>query len=292
MRADVSPPGLSGNQPDPSGGGARLQPLAGFDAAGIRGVLTDLDDTLSTGGRLDPDAFAAMQRLQTAGFRIVPVTGRSAGWCDHFVRMWPVDAVIGETGAFYMVREGNGVRTVFTPDAAALEAARSRRTAIAQKVLAEVPEAALAGDQPYRLVDLAIDIAESIVPPVSPPRVARIVELLRAEGMHAQPSSIHVNAWFGEFDKGHTARKLLAEHFGDADEAARDRWVCIGDAPNDAPLFAAFRHSVGVANLREHADRIPVLPAWITLAANGAGFAELAAHLLAARGKGLAARGG
>ncbi|TXL68574.1 HAD-IIB family hydrolase [Zeimonas arvi] len=259
-----------------------MRPLAEFDARGIHGVLTDLDDTLSTDGRLDPEAFAAMNRLREAGLRVVPVTGRSAGWCDHFVRMWPVDAVIGETGAFYMLREGGGVRTVFMPDAAALEAARTRRGPIAEAVLREVPEAALAGDQPYRLVDLAIDIAEA-VPPVAPERVARIVALLRAHGMHAQPSSIHVNAWFGEFDKGRTALELLAGHFGETDEAARDRWVCVGDAPNDAPLFAAFRNSVGVANLLERADRMPVLPRWITGAPSGAGFAELAAHLLAAR---------
>lgn len=273
---------VPGHLPDDRRPADRLQPLAGFDARGIHGVLTDLDDTLSTDGRLDPEAFAAMNRLRAAGLRVVPVTGRSAGWCDHFVRMWPVDAVIGETGAFYMLRKGGGVRTVFTPDAEALAAARTRREAIAARVLQEVPEAALAGDQPYRLVDLAIDIAEAVAP-LAPERVARIVALLRAEGMHAQPSSIHVNAWFGEFDKGRTARKLLAEHFGEDDDAARDRWVCVGDAPNDAPLFAAFTHSVGVANLMERVDRMPVLPRWITRAPSGAGFAELAAHLLAAR---------
>lgn len=260
----------------------RLQALAGFDARGVRGVLTDLDDTLSTDGRLDPLAFAAMCRLHAAGLRVVPVTGRSAGWCDHFVRMWPVDAVIGETGAFYMVRSGRGVRTVFTPDAAQLDAARTQRDAIAAEVLRAVPEAALAGDQPYRLVDLAIDIAEA-VPPLPPERVARIVALLQARGMHAQPSSIHVNGWFGDFDKGRTAQRLLAEHFGDHTDTARDGWVCIGDAPNDAPMFAAFRNSVGVNNLLERAAHMPVLPRWITQAAGGAGFAELADHLLAAR---------
>lgn len=259
-----------------------LRPLAGFDARGIRGVLTDLDDTLSTNGRLDPEAFTAMCRLQAAGYRVVPVTGRSAGWCDHFVRMWPVDAVIGETGAFYMLRQSGGVRIVFTPDEAALEASRSRRATIAAAVLREVPEAALAGDQPYRLVDLAIDIAEA-VPPLLPARVARIVEFLHSHGMQAQASSIHVNGWFGDFDKGRTARKLLAEHYGETGDKAGTSWVCVGDAPNDAPLFAAFPHSVGVANLLERRDWMPVLPAWITRAPGGRGFAELAAHLLAAR---------
>src|SRR5690606_39657776 len=137
-----------------------MRPLEEFDARDIHGVLTDLDDTLSTDGRLDPEAFAAMNRLREAGLRVVPVTGRSAGWCDHFYRMWPVDAVIGETGAFYMLRQGGGVRIVFTPDEAALAAARTRRATIAAAVLREVPQAALAGDQAYRLVDLAIDVAE------------------------------------------------------------------------------------------------------------------------------------
>jgi HAD superfamily hydrolase (TIGR01484 family) len=259
----------------------RLQPLANFDARGVRGVFTDLDDTLTTGGRLDPQAFAAMGRLQAAGLRVVPVTGRSAGWCDHFVRMWPVDAVIGETGAFYMFRCGGRVETVFTPDAAALDAARTRRDSTAAAVLREVPGAALAGDQPFRLVDLAIDIAEAVAP-LPPDQVARILALLRAQGMHAQASSVHVNAWFGDFDKGRTARKLLSEHYGDV-EAACDSWVCVGDAPNDASLFEQFRHSVGVANLLERAGQMPVLPAWITRAPTGAGFCELAAHLLAAR---------
>lgn len=260
---------------------SRLAPLAGFDARGICGVLTDLDDTLTTGGRLDPIAFDALHRLQAAGIAVVPVTGRSAGWCDMIVRIWPVDAVIGETGAFWMVREGGSVKVRYTMDEASL-AARSRRDEIAARVLAEVPQARLAGDQPYRLVDLAIDIAEAVSPPLLAPQVQRVVEIMHSEGMHAQPSSIHVNGWFGEFDKGRASLRLLAEHFGDAGETAQQRWVCIGDAPNDAPLFAAFRNSVGVANLLERVEQMPVLPAWITQAAYGAGFVELAERLIAA----------
>ncbi len=53
----------------------------------------------------------------------------------------------------------------------------------------------------------------------------------------------------------------------------------VGDSPNDAPLFVFFR-AVGVANVREFAARIPSLPAYVTQAAAGAGFAELAAYLL------------
>ena len=80
--------------------GATLQPLASMPPgvrAGIRGVLTDIDDTLSTHGRLTADAYMALERLREAGLLVVPITGRPAGWCDHIARMWPVDAVVGDT---------------------------------------------------------------------------------------------------------------------------------------------------------------------------------------------------
>ena len=53
----------------------------------VKGVLTDIDDTLTTGGRLTAEAYAAMERLHGAGLVVVPVTGRPAGWCDHIARM-------------------------------------------------------------------------------------------------------------------------------------------------------------------------------------------------------------
>jgi HAD superfamily hydrolase (TIGR01484 family) len=65
----------------------------------MRCVFTDIDDTLSTRGRITAEAYAAMERLHAAGYLVIPVTGRPAGWCDHIARMWPVDAVVGENGA-------------------------------------------------------------------------------------------------------------------------------------------------------------------------------------------------
>ena len=65
-------------------------------------MLADIDDTLTTHGKLTAAAYAALERLQRAGKLVIPITGRPAGWCDHIARMWPVDAVVGENGAFYM----------------------------------------------------------------------------------------------------------------------------------------------------------------------------------------------
>ncbi len=267
--------------------GPALQPLAAMPEAArrtIRGVLTDIDDTLSTHGRLSADAYSAMERLRTAGRLVIPITGRPAGWCDHIARMWPVDAVVGENGALYMRhddRAGTLVRR-FALDEPTRRANRVRLAAIGEKILAAVPGCALASDQRYRETDLAIDFRED-VPPLPREAVDRIVALMEAAGMTAKVSSIHVNGWFGSFDKLTMTRTLLAEVFGIDIDAERERFVFVGDSPNDAPMFAFFPNAVGVANVRDFADRIATLPAFVTAGASGAGFAELADFLLAGR---------
>jgi HAD superfamily hydrolase (TIGR01484 family) len=261
-----------------------MRPLASMPDAvrrGVRGVLTDIDDTLSTHGRLTAEAYAAMERLRGAGRLVIPVTGRPAGWCDHIARMWPVDAVVGENGALYMrydARERKLVRR-FAAEEPVRVANRARLAAIGAKIVAAVPGCALASDQLYRETDLAIDYRED-VPPLPRNAVDRIVALMQAEGLTAKVSSIHVNGWFGRYDKLAMARTLLVEAFAVDLDAERERFVFVGDSPNDAPMFAYFPGAVGVANVREFADRIATLPAYVTHAPAGAGFAELAGFLL------------
>jgi hypothetical protein len=249
----------------------------------IRGVLADIDDTLSTHGRLTAQAYAALERLSAAGRLVIPITGRPAGWCDHIARMWPVDAVVGENGAFYMRYDKKNRRLVkrFAADDATRRANRARLTAIGEQILLNVPGAALASDQLYREADLAIDFRED-VPPLPRDAVDRIIALMEAEGMTAKVSSIHVNGWFGAWDKLSMTRTLFAEVFGLDLDAQRARYVFAGDSPNDAPMFAFFPNAVGVANVRDFADRIAPLPAYVTVREAGAGFAELADFLLEA----------
>jgi HAD superfamily hydrolase (TIGR01484 family) len=261
-----------------------MRPLATMPVAvraAVRGVCTDIDDTLSTHGRLTAEAYAALERLRAAGKRVIPITGRPAGWCDHIARMWPVDAVVGENGAFYMRYDAASRRLVrrFLVDDATRRANRARLATIGERILAAVPGSALASDQHYREADLAIDFCEDVAPL---PRAAvdRIVALMEAEGMTAKVSSIHVNGWFGGYDKLGMTRTLLAEAFAIDLDAERERWIFAGDSPNDAPLFAYFPNSVGVANVRAFADRIDPLPAYVTAGEAGAGFAELARLLL------------
>jgi len=257
-----------------------MKPLVDLDARGVRTVLVDIDETLTTGGKLTAPAYAALERLQRAGLRVVPVTGRPAGWCDHIARMWPVDAVVGENGAFYFFYSGKRLHKRFHDNRDTRMEKRARLDAIAAQILAAVPGCALASDQPYRETDLAIDYCED-VPPLPLEAAQRIAGLMRQAGLSAKVSSIHVNGWFGEYDKLAAARELFAERFGLDLEAAHGEVVFAGDSPNDAPMFAFFEKSVGVANVRRFEHLLSDRPKYVTRADSGAGFAELADHLLA-----------
>lgn len=266
---------------------SNLQPLADFplhERRRIRGVLTDIDDTLTTEGKLTAEAYGALARLEAAGFLVIPITGRPAGWCDHIARMWPVDAVVGENGAFYFRydRRARKLEKRFLDDAAARAAKRERLAALAERILAAVPGAALASDQLYRESDLAIDFCEDVAP-LPAEQVDRIVALFEEAGCTAKISSIHVNGWYGDYDKLGMTRRLMAEVFGIDLDGAREAFVFAGDSPNDQPMFAFFPHAVGVANVVDFAERLQVKPRYITKARAGAGFAELADALIAAR---------
>ena len=262
-----------------------MQPLAALPAsacAAVRGVLADIDDTLSTHGRITAEAYAAMERLHAAGLLFIPITGRPAGWCDHIARMWPVDAVVGENGALYMIRDDRSrqLRKRYALGEAERALHRRRLAEVAAAIVRQVPGSALASDQPYRESDLAIDFCED-VPRLPDAAIDRVMALMREAGMNAKMSSIHVNGWFGSYDKLAMTRALLREEFGIDLDAERDRFIFVGDSPNDAPMFEFFPFAVGVANVRAFAGRLPAFPAYVTEGESGAGFAELVDRLLA-----------
>ena len=264
-----------------------MLPLSEFpvkERRGIRGVLCDIDDTLTTGGRLTAGAYAAMERLQRAGLLVVPITGRPAGWCDHIARMWPVAAVVGENGAFYF-RYDQAARKMlrrYVHDTTTRAAQREQLQQIGANIVAKVPGAAIAADQVYRETDLAIDYCEDVAL-LARAAVDRIVALMQAHGLTAKVSSIHVNGWFGSYDKLGMTKRLMREEFGAELDRAREHYVFVGDSPNDAPMFDYFPHAVGVANIREFAGRLAHEPKYVTIAASGTGFCEVADILLAAR---------
>lgn len=264
-----------------------LQPLSRFAAADrgrITHVLCDIDDTLTTDGILVPEAYSAIAALCDAGVGVIPITGRPAGWCDHIARMWPVDALVGENGAFFFRYDRNGKRMQrrYWKDKRERAHDRERLAAVRDYILQQVPGCAVAADQAYREADLAIDFCEDVAP-LSRGQVQQIQRLFEERGAHAKISSIHVNGWFGDYDKLSMTRVLFREVYGHELEAVSSTVVFCGDSPNDAPMFGYFRHSVGVANVRQFTDILDAAPAYVTKSDGGRGFAELAAALLAVR---------
>lgn len=256
-------------------------------ARNVRVLFTDVDDTITTHGKITEEAFSALWALANAGVAVVPVTGRPAGWCDHIARMWPVAGVIGENGAFYFyydqAEEKLRGRYLLTAEERARLAARFGD--LGERILAAVPGSAVASDQAYRIHDLAIDFAED-VGPLPDAAVDRIVALFTEAGATAKVSSIHVNGWFGDYDKLGMIRRFAREMLGlDLDRRAdRNLAVYAGDSPNDEPAFAFFENSVGVANVRAFRERLRHPPVWITRGPSGEGFGELARVILGAKG--------
>jgi HAD superfamily hydrolase (TIGR01484 family) len=244
-------------------------------------LFADIDDTITTEGRLTAQAYSAMERWQQAGKLMIPITGRPAGWCDHIARMWPVDAVVGENGAFYFYHDRQKQRLTqrFLFDTNTRTLNRDKMRLVREQILDAVPGTAVASDQSYREADLAIDFCED-VPALDEAEVDRIVDIMQSHGMTAKISSIHVNGWFGEYDKLTMTKILLREIFSVDLGQQKQHYAFIGDSPNDSPMFAYFPLSVGVRNLEDFGDRLEHKPNYITIERAGAGFAELVDFLL------------
>ena len=261
---------------------AGIQTISGDVCRTLAALLCDLDDTITTGGKLTAEAFTALWRAQEAGLSVIVVTGRPAGWADHLARMWPVHGVIGENGGLYFRHVDGTMRRYYTYPAEDRVVFRERLRAIGEEILREVPGCAIAADQAYREFDLAIDFAEDVAP-LPFPDVRRIRDLFVVRGATAKISSIHVNGWFGSFDKVTTAQRYLRDELGLGADEARERVLFVGDSPNDEPMFSFFPHTVGVATIRRYADLLSTWPAYITNEGGGAGFAEAVNEVLRKR---------
>ncbi len=247
----------------------------------IRYVLTDIDDTLTLDGKLPAVAYGAMERLQQNGIKVIPITGRPAGWCDHIARMWPVDGLVGENGAFYFYYDEKQRKMArrYWRDAKQRKSDTVKLDALAIQILQKVPGCMISADQSYREADLAIDFCED-VQPLAMAEVKKIVSLFEEAGAVAKISSIHVNGWFGDYDKLAMTKKLFEEIFSISLENNKHEILYSGDSPNDAPMFAFFQNSVGVANILDFTDEITHEPTWVTQKEGGYGFAEMVDILL------------
>jgi len=244
------------------------------------GVFFDIDDTFTTRGKIPAASFDALWKLKDAGIKLVPITGRPGGWCDHIVRMWPVDGVVGENGAFYFwmdEHEGKLKKRFLDPEDVRKKN-RGRLGGIRDEILSAVPGCAVASDQSYRETDLAIDFREDVTP-LGWDDIEKICRIFQKHGAQFKVSSIHVNGWVGGHDKLSTTRVFVRERWGMDLDSVRDRFFFCGDSPNDEPMFSYFPHTAGVRNVLLFAGRMKHLPAFIADSEGGEGFAEIAVIL-------------
>ena len=262
----------------------------------LRGLFTDIDDTLTTDGAITPDALQALADLKAAGLSVVAITGRPVGWSEPFAAQWPVDAIVAENGAVALRRAAEDLNEIglqrlsnkrwqLSKSYQQTPTIRQQNYARMQQVLAqieaEVPSARRATDSAGRETDIAIDHSEFTHLPQD--AIDHAVRLMRAAGMNATVSSIHINGWFGDHNKLEGARWIVRELWGRNLDAEMDRWVYVGDSTNDQLMFQHFEHSVGVANVARFVPQLQHLPRYVTQGERGAGFAEVARAILANR---------
>lgn len=251
-----------------------------FDFSQARILFTDVDDTLTTSGRLLPETYQAICNLADKGVAIIPVTGGCAGWCDQIMRTWPVQAVIGEGGALYIARDAQQATRWYYWSNREQHLADQARILAAIKHLDLDFEPILAKDQPFRLVDVAIDYNQD--QSLSPMQVQTLCEALMQAGFRVKKSSIHVNVWLGDFDKCAMARRVGHSLLNMDDGELKRHSLFIGDAPNDESMFEFFPNSIGVSNIRPHLEQMTFGPSVITTQRCGLGFTEMADRWLRA----------
>ncbi len=276
--------GSAGRRPFDAGQGRTSRPLSELPLrawAGVTGLMTDIDDTLTRDGAIEPAALDALHALRAAAIPVLAITGRPHGWSLPFACEWPVAAIVAENGAVSLIGHRDGVHTEFAQDAATRAHNARRLQQVAARVTQQVPGATLAQDSAGRLTDIAVDHSEfSRLDAVA---IERVLALMREAGMTASVSSIHVNGWFGQHSKWTGAQWMVQRLFGRRLDDELGRWVYVGDSTNDQLMFERLPHSVGVANLCRFAAELQHWPAWLTAAERGQGFAEVAQALLAAR---------
>ena len=258
-----------------------MKPLSALEheeAARLRGVLFDLDDTLLSHGRLTRAAYDALWSLHEGGLTLAAVTGRPCGWGDVLVRQWPIEGCVTENGAITLRREGATVVRRDVSDEAERRARRDRLDRLVERVRVAAPEGRLTDDVGARRSDVTWDVGEREKLPED--RVRSIVREIEAAGARWSRSSVHLHATFDVDDKASGALRFCVQELGEEAGSALVRFAFVGDSQNDGSCFAAFRTTFGVANVRSSLSRLTVPPRYVATRPMGDGFAEIASAIL------------
>lgn len=256
-----------------------MKPLNQFINSGIRFVFTDIDDTLTDAGRLPDRSYKALWELFNEGISVIPVTGRPAGWCEMIARFWPVAGIVGENGGFYFRYKNKKMFRNFAATEFEMLENKKKLEQIKKDILEKVPGAAIASDQFCRLMDLAVDFCED-VPRLSNDKIQDIIKIFMDHGAQAKVSSIHINGWLGTYDKLSMCKVFMKNEYGYDLDKIQNSIAFIGDSPNDEPMFAFFKNSFAVENIKNFVDQLKSKPAFVTSHAGSRGFCAIAEKIL------------
>lgn len=260
-----------------------MQPLKSPKAwKAIEYLFTDIDGTITTNGQIGPKAYEGLWRLSEHGIQVIPVTGRPAGWCEMIARTWPVAAVVGENGAFYFRYHKKKMQRHFALSETERKKAKTRLQKLEVKILKEVKGAKVSSDQFTRLFDLAIDFRED-VKPLAKAKVQKIVELFEKAGATAKISNIHVNGWYGNYDKLSMCKAWAIRELKKPLSSLQNKIAFVGDSPNDEPMFQFFENSFAVSNVKEFLPLMEAHPKIISRLREGEGFADICSLIAKAK---------
>ncbi|HEY4058053.1 MAG TPA: HAD-IIB family hydrolase [Kofleriaceae bacterium] len=257
-----------------------MRPVAelSLNAADIRGVFSDVDDTLTHDGSVTVEAYDAIVRARAAGLRIVLVTGRPAGWAEVLASVWPVDAAIAENGGIAYLKRGRRLERVYFAPGDPLDDAK-KLAALSADVLQRFSFAKRSDDSGLRITDVAFDVGETQHLPRE--QIDAITARCRELGARTLVSSVHAHACFHLADKARMSARIANILWGETESDTAAHYAFVGDSPNDQAAFTFFGASIGVANVARYLKDLAPPPQYVTQAPNGRGFAEAMDVLLA-----------
>jgi HAD superfamily hydrolase (TIGR01484 family) len=242
-------------------------------------LLLDFDGTLTHHeGQILPDILNALMELQKY-YRVWVITGRSKGWADMMIHTMPIHGIIGENGAFayYWDSDRKHMNTWSSS-----QVDRDYKTKLANfrsEVCAQFTFLTFASDQFCREFDLAAVINEQDIT-VSSEQVEQIYAWSKQRGAEASVSNIHVNFWFGTYNKAQSVIDLFNEIYGVSNLELYSRAIYIGDSHNDEPMFRIIKSSFGVKNVENFLGLMHYPPTEIVDDYEGFGTLQILSRLL------------
>jgi len=239
----------------------------------VRMLATDVDGTLTSGGKLTGQVITTVEALAAARIEVVPVSGRPAGEVQGLCRYLPgVKRALAENGMLEVVPDGP-LRWLAAPsDRAWLKSIGETLNREHDAGLSLTP------DDFCRVGDVAYERDGR-----NDAELARLRSIVEAMGAYLVWSNVHVHIAQSIPDKGRGVLFVAGER-GLTGEAV----ATIGDAPNDAGLFMSGRFglTVGTSDVIPQLEFFPNAPEWVTGASESSGFLELAALLLSVQRNG------